>query len=192
MSISRTGSTTSCAGIIARSINLKRSTDLATAYVVAVGLIGGGLALWGGNIGIWAALTASITSTLLCWQSRNLEWKIRNYSKVVLELSVLRDRWLISSLRKEQPQSSTGWCAAARRSCGPKIQNTFGGIQEALQEDSLEREASLVNSVIRQSVESRTYKRVDERVYYHVHSAHDGECSAESGRDFSRGDRKFG
>jgi len=133
----------------------KTERDLATANIVGVGLIGGGLALWGGNIGIWAALTASITSTLLCWQSlRNLESKIRNYSKVVLELSVLRDRWL--NLEPEERTAAEFYGMV--RSCEQILwaQNTeyIRSMQEALQESSLEREASLVNSVIRQSVES--------------------------------------
>ena len=46
-------------------------------------------------LSIWVAFTASITAALIGWQElRNIDVVVRNYGKVVMELTVLYDHWI--------------------------------------------------------------------------------------------------
>ncbi|MBN1667141.1 MAG: SLATT domain-containing protein [Anaerolineales bacterium] len=63
--------------------------------ILAFGGSGAFLAALGGGFSIWVALTASITAALVGWEElRGMDTRVQNYSRVVLELSLLRDRWL--------------------------------------------------------------------------------------------------
>ncbi|HEY3474367.1 MAG TPA: SLATT domain-containing protein [Anaerolineales bacterium] len=127
-------------------------------------LLAGGLgtvfAAWGQTAGgislsIWVALTASITAALIGWQElRNIDVIVRNYSKVVLELTILHDHWV--NLEPEERTSAEFYKMV--RGCEDVLwaQNTeyIRSMQEALRDNSLEQEASLINRTIRESVES--------------------------------------
>lgn len=76
-----------------------------TVYILAAGVAGAFLAGIGAavdnTIGLFVALTASITGALVGWQElRNLDAVIKNYSKVQLELMVIYDHW--NNLTPEQ------------------------------------------------------------------------------------------
>lgn len=63
--------------------------------ILAFGGAGAFLAAIGGGFAIWVALTASITATLVGWEElRGMDTRVQNYSRVILELSLVRDRWL--------------------------------------------------------------------------------------------------
>jgi len=65
-----------------------------TIYILAFGGLGAILAALPGVFAIWVALTASITAALLGWQElRKVDETIKNYSKVVVELSILYNHW---------------------------------------------------------------------------------------------------
>src|SRR5215208_4588954 len=78
-----------------RKVNgYKRERNLLTILVASFGALGAILAALGGLLSIWVALTASITASLIGWQElRNLDSVIKNYSKVILELTTLYDHW---------------------------------------------------------------------------------------------------
>ncbi|HXF84168.1 MAG TPA: SLATT domain-containing protein [Anaerolineales bacterium] len=104
---------------------------------------------------IWVALTASMTAALVGWQElRNLDAIIKNYSKVVMELTTLYDHW--HNLEPEERTKSEFYKMV--RGCEEVLwaQNTeyIRSMQEALKEADLEEEAGLVNRVIRASIES--------------------------------------
>jgi len=107
------------------------------------------------SFSIWVALTAAITAALIGWQElRNIDVIVRNYSKVVLELTILYDHWM--NLEPEERTSAEFYNMV--RGCEDVLwaQNTeyIKSMQEVLRDHSLEREASLVNQVIKESVES--------------------------------------
>ena len=137
--------------VLQRRIERRRMT----IFIAASGIIGTILAAIGGGLGLWVALTASITAALVSWQElRNLDAVIKNYSKVVMELTILYDHWM--NLEPEERTNAEFYKMV--RSCENVLwaQNTeyIRSMQEALQDASLEQEASLINRVIKESVES--------------------------------------
>jgi hypothetical protein len=116
---------------------------------------------------IWVAFTASITAALIGWQElRNIDVIVRNYSKVVLELTVLYDHWI----NLEPEERTTVEFSRMVRGCEDVLwsQNTeyIKSMQEALRDSSLE-EASLINRVIKEQVESaeRTQQAMRENLF---------------------------
>lgn len=133
----------------------KQERGVLTFLVLAAGGLGAFFAAWGGPLGLWVAFTASITAALLGWQElRNLDSVIKNYSKVILELTIIYDHW--HNLEPEERITSEFYKMV--RGCEDVLwaQNVeyIKAMQEALKDSSLEEEASLVNRVIKESVES--------------------------------------
>jgi len=126
-----------------------------TILILTAGGLGAVLAAWGGGLSLWVALTASITAALIGWQElRNVDAIIKNYSKVVMELTILYDHW--HTLEGEERTDAEFYKLV--RGCEDILwaQNTeyIRSMQEALQDSDLEEEASLVNRVIKESVDS--------------------------------------
>lgn len=139
-----------------RKINqYKRERSILTVLVVAAGALGSLLAGLGGLLSVWVAFTASVTAALVGWQQlRNLDSVIKNYSKVILELTTLYDHW--TNLELEERTDAEFYKMV--RGCEDVLwaQNTeyIKTMQEALKESDLEKEANLVNRVIKESVDS--------------------------------------
>lgn len=122
--------------------------------IVAFGAAGALLAAFDETT-IWVAFTASLTAALVGWQEiRNLDEIIKNYSKVVMELTMLYDHW--HNLEPEERTKSEFYKMV--RNCEEVLwaQNTeyIKSMREVLKESGLEEEASLVNRVIKESVAS--------------------------------------
>jgi hypothetical protein len=133
----------------------KTERDRLIVLVVAAGALGTIFAAWGGGLSLWVAFTASITAALLGWQElRNIDVIIRNYSKVVLELTVLYDHWV----NLEPEERTTAEFYQMVRDCEDVLwaQNTeyIRSMQETLKDNSLDEEAGLINRVIQESVEA--------------------------------------
>jgi hypothetical protein len=135
----------------------KTERDRLAVLIVIVGGLGtvfAAVSVAGGPLGIWVALTASIAAALIGWQElRNIDIIVRNYSKVVMELTVLYDHWV--NLEPEERTAAEFYKMV--RGCEEVLwaQNTeyIKSMQEALRDNSLEEEASLVNRTIKESVE---------------------------------------
>jgi hypothetical protein len=152
----------------------KTERDRLTILILIAGGLGTVFAAWGQvgtgiSLSIWVALTASITAALIGWQElRNIDVIVRNYSKVVLELTVLYDHWM--NLEPEERTNAEFYQMV--RGCEDVLwaQNTeyIKSMQEALRDNSLEAEANLVNRVIRESVESaeRTKQAMQESLFH--------------------------
>jgi prophage DNA circulation protein len=119
-------------------------------------------------LSLWVAFTASITAALIGWQElRNIDVVVRNYSKVVMELTVLYDHWL----NLEPEELTTAEFYKMVRGCEDVLwaQNTeyIKSMQEALRDSSLEEEANLINRVIKEQVESaeRTQQAMRENLF---------------------------
>jgi hypothetical protein len=145
-----------------RKINQFRDErDRLSIMIFVAGALGAVFAAWGEGLGIWVALTASVTAALIGWQElRNIDVVVRNYSKVVMELTILKDHWL--NLEPEERSAAEFYKMV--RSCEEVLwaQNTeyIRSMQEALRDHDLEEEASLVNRVVRESVESAERTKV--------------------------------
>lgn len=123
-------------------------------YIIIFGAAGALLAAFDSTT-ILVALTASLTAAFVGWQElRNLDSIIRNYSKVVMELTILYDHW--HNLESEERTDAEFYKMV--RGCEDVLwaQNTeyIKSMQEALKDSDLEEEASLINRVIKESVES--------------------------------------
>ena len=145
-----------------REINeYKIERDRLTVLILVTGVMGTILAAAGAfgsnlsGLSIWVAFTASITAALIGWQElRNIDVIVRNYSKVVMELTVLYDHWI----NLEPEERTTVEFYKMVRGCEEVLwaQNTeyIKSMQEALRDSSLEEESSLINRVIKEQVES--------------------------------------
>jgi hypothetical protein len=126
-----------------------------TIFILTAGALGSVLAVFPAVVSLWVALTASITAALIGWQElRNVDEIIKNYSKVVMELTLLYDHW--QNLEPEERTDAEFYKMV--HSCENVLwsQNVeyVQSMQEALKEASLEKEASLIDNVIKDSVES--------------------------------------
>jgi NADH dehydrogenase/NADH:ubiquinone oxidoreductase subunit G len=133
----------------------KRERRFLTFLVLAAGGLGAFFAAWDQPLSIWVALTASITAALMGWQElRNVDSIIKNYSKVILELTTLYDHWL--NLEPEERTTAQFYWMVRGTEEVLWAQNMeyIRSQQEALKDADLEEEASLVNRVIKESVES--------------------------------------
>jgi len=141
-----------------------------TIYIILAGALGSVFAAWGGEtnpLGIWVALTASITAALIGWQElRNVDSTIKTYSKVVMELTLLYDHW--HNLEPEERTSAEFYQMV--RGCEEVLwsQNMeyIKSMQEALAESGLEKEANLINRTINESVKSaeRTKQAMEDAI----------------------------
>lgn len=123
--------------------------------ILASGVAGAALAAFGGALTIWVAFTASLTAAFLGWQElRNIDLIIKNYSKVVIELSMVYDHWL--NLEPEERTDAEFYRMVKGTEAILWAQNMeyIKSQQEALKEASLEEEASLINRVIKESADS--------------------------------------
>jgi hypothetical protein len=152
----------------------KVERDRLTVLILTIGVIGTILAAVGAAgeafsaLSIWVAFTASITAALIGWQElRNIDVIIRNYSKVVMELTVLYDHWI----NLEPEERTTVEFYKMVRGCEDVLwaQNTeyIKSMQEALRDSNLEEEASLINRVIKEQAESaeRTQQAMRENLF---------------------------
>jgi len=126
-----------------------------TIYILVAGGLGAIFAALGSGWSLWVALTASVTAALIGWQELlNVDSIIKNYSKVVMELTILYDHW--QNLEPEERSSAEFYKMV--RGCEEVLwsQNMeyIKSMQEALKEGDLEQEAGLINRVIKESVES--------------------------------------
>lgn len=123
-------------------------------YIIIFGAAGALLAAFDSTT-IWVALTASLTAAFVGWQEvRNLDSIIRNYSKVVMELTILHNHWL--NLEAEERTDAEFYKMVHNCEGILWAQNAeyIKSIQDALRDSDLEKEASLVNRVIKEAVES--------------------------------------
>ncbi|HZM24461.1 MAG TPA: SLATT domain-containing protein, partial [Anaerolineales bacterium] len=123
-------------------------------WIVVFGAAGALLAAFDRTT-IWVALTASLTAAFVSWQEiRNLDSIVKNYSKVVLELTILFDHW--QNLESEERTDAEFYKLVRGSEDVLWAQNTeyIKSMQEALKDSDLEEEASLINRVIKESVET--------------------------------------
>jgi hypothetical protein len=123
--------------------------------ILIAGAAGAFLAALGGIFSIWVALTASLTAAFLGWQElRSIDMVVKNYSKVIIELTVIYDHWL--NLEQEERTDAEFYRMVRSTEDVLWAQNMeyIKSMQEALKESDLDEEAGLINRVIKESVDS--------------------------------------
>ncbi|HSQ38650.1 MAG TPA: SLATT domain-containing protein, partial [Anaerolineales bacterium] len=133
--------------------------------ILVAGVVGALLAALGGPFTIWVAFTASLTAAFLGWQElRNIDLIIKNYSKVVMELSVVYDHWLNLELEERTDSEFYRMVKSTEEVLWAQNMEYIKSQQEALKEADLEEEVSLVNRVLKESADSakRTKKALEE------------------------------
>lgn len=130
-----------------------------TIAILTFGGVGSVLAVLGAQtnstLAVWVALTSSITAALLGWQElRKVDETIKNYSKVVLELTILSDHWL----NLEQEERTEAEFYKMVRDCENVLWlqsiEYVRSMQQALKEHDTEKEASPITESIKNSIES--------------------------------------
>lgn len=134
------------------------------AFILITGGVGVFLAV---VLPIWVALTASLTAALIGWQElRSLDTVIRNYSKVRMELGIIRDHW--KNLQDEEKTQSEFFNMVRSTEDILWSQNVeyIKAMQEALKESDLEEEASLINRVIKEAreLDRRLKQSIDDAI----------------------------
>ena len=128
-----------------------------TRYQWAI-LITGGLgslfAALGGTIALWVAVTASIVAALIGWSElRNLDATIKNYSKVIMELTIVYDHWRNLEYEERENKEVYKMVKETEKVLWEQNQEYIRSMQEALADDELE-EAELIDEVLNKAVAS--------------------------------------
>jgi hypothetical protein len=120
--------------------------------LLAFGGLGALLAAFGGFLGIWVALTASITTALVGWQERKkADEIIRNYSKVVLELGILYNHWQTLTPEERTHPEFEAMVLGCERVLWTQNREYVRSLQDALSQADLEKDAALINEMIRET-----------------------------------------
>ncbi len=126
-----------------------------TIYILIAGGLGAIFAALGGGWSLWVAFTASVTSAFIGWQElRNVDATIKNYSKVVMELTILYDHWQNLEPEERTPAEFYTMVRGCEDVLWAQNMEYIKSMQEALKEADLSQEAGLINRVIKESVES--------------------------------------
>ena len=151
----------------------RRERQDMTIAILGIGGLGALLAAFGGSLAIWVAFTASITAALLGWQElKKVDETIKNYSKVVLELSILHDHWHNLQPEERTAQEFEKMVLGCERVLWTQNREFIRSMQEALREADLEKDAALINQVIQESAEST--ERAKEKMYENIIDTHRG------------------
>jgi hypothetical protein len=149
----------------------KRERREMTIYILTIGGVGALLAALGGFLAIWVALTASITAALLGWQElRKVDETIKNYSKVVLELTILYDHWQNLEPEERTNKEFEKMVLGCERVLWTQNREFIRSMQEALRTADLEKDAALINEVIKESADSA--ERAKEKMRENIVDTH--------------------
>jgi hypothetical protein len=109
-----------------------------------------------GPFSLWVAFTAALTAGFLAWQElRNVDEIIRNYSKVIIELTIVRDHWTNLEPEERDTVEFNKMVKATEEVLWSQNVEYIKSMQEALSEDeALKREAGLIDRVMKESVQS--------------------------------------
>ena len=123
--------------------------------ILVAGGAGAFLAALGNIFTLWVALTAALTAALLGWQElRNVDNVVKNYSKVIVELSVMYDHWLNLEPEERTDAEFYRMVRSTEEVLWAQNMEYIKSMQEALKESDLDEEAGLINRVIKESVDS--------------------------------------
>ena len=121
---------------------------------VLILIIGGLGALFAGvdmlfaGIAIWVALTTSIASALTNWQElMGVDIIIPNYSKVVLELNILRDHWLSLTPTERTHAEFYKMVSSTEKVLWSQNVQYISAMKEAIEDAEAEQEKIIADSI---------------------------------------------
>ncbi len=117
--------------------------------ILLAGGVGSFLAAMGGALSLWVALATAVTTAMLGWQEiRNLDMTVRNYSKVIIDLTAISDHW--NRLEENEKTEKEYYRMVRDTETVLWTQNTeyVKSMQEAFQSARLEEE-DLINDTVR-------------------------------------------
>jgi len=122
-------------------------------FILFAGVAGALLAALGGGFSLWVALTASLATALIGWQElRNLDAAVRNFSKVIMELTVIHDHWKNLEPEERSNREFYRMVRATEEILWTQNVEYIKAMQEALSSAELE-ETELIDEVLRRSVD---------------------------------------
>lgn len=139
-----------------KKVNVKQRERTRLQLLIYVsGAAGALFAAIGDGFTIWVALTAAFTSAFLGWQQlKNLELVVRNYSKVIMELTIISDHWKNLEAEERTQTEVNRMVRATEDVLWGRNVEYIKAMQEALRDSSLDEEAKLINNVIQQQREA--------------------------------------
>lgn len=139
-----------------RKVRVHQATRVKLQIIIlASGGAGAFLAALGGGFSLWVALTASLTAAFLGWQElRNIDSIVKNYSKLIVELSVIYDHWINLEHEERTDLEFYRMVRSTEEILWNQNIEYIKSMQEALKESDLDDEAGLINRVIKESVDS--------------------------------------
>jgi hypothetical protein len=151
----------------------KRERRWMTIFILAAGGLGAVLAALPSILAIWVALTASVTAALLGWQElKRVDEVIRNYSKVVVELSILHNHWQNLEPEERTAAAFEKMVLGCERVLLTQNREFVRSMQEALREADLEKDAAFINQVIKESADSA--ERAKEKMHENIIETYQG------------------
>lgn len=158
-------------------IQRKRERRWMTIYILSIGGLGAVMATIGGPLALWVAFTASITAALIGWQElRNVDETIKNYSKVVLELTILHNRWQSLEMEERTLAEFEKMVLGCERVLSTQTREYIKSMQDALREADLEKDAAFITERIRSSVDSA--ERAKEKMHENIVEIHEETLKA--------------
>ncbi len=112
-------------------------------------------AAFGGALSLWVALAAAFTAAFSGWQELlDLDSVVRNYSKVIIELSILSDHWKNLEVEEQNQTEFYKTVRASEEVLWSQNVEYIKAMQKALKDSDLEDEAGLINRVIQEQRDS--------------------------------------
>ena len=138
-----------------RKVNkIQKERTRLQVYILTAGGAGSFLAAMGGSLSIWVAVTAAIATAYIGWaELRNLDDTLKNYSKVVLELTFINDHWENLEVEERTPVETIKMVRATEKILWNQNMEYIRSMQDSLADANLD-EADLVDDVLKKAVES--------------------------------------
>lgn len=126
------------------------------AFILAAGGAGTLLAAlpWSG-FGLWVALTSSVAAGFLSWQQlRNLDSIIKNFSKVVIELTIIHSHWKNLSDAERTEHEFFKMVFHAENILWSQNAEYVKSMQAAITESAFEKGSGVIDRAIQESMDA--------------------------------------
>jgi hypothetical protein len=157
-----------------------------TTFILVFGGLGAlfaGLDMLFAGIAVWVALTTAISTAVTNWQElMGVDIIIPNYSKVILELNLLRDHWLSLSPLERNPAEFLKMVRSTEKVLWSQNVQFISAMQEAMEEAEAEQEKMVEEMIeMSQEVVGRVQEEILEEARRSMEEAAQAAAAAASG-----------
>jgi hypothetical protein len=132
-------------------------------FLLLFGGLGALLAALGPGFSIWVALTSSLVAAYVGWEElRGLDLRVTNYSRVILELNLIRDYWMTLDEREKTSEEIVKLVRGTEKILWTQHSEFLKAMQEEFAETE-GKEAQLIENVIQKSKESA--EKLQEKIF---------------------------